>query len=220
MHAATGDHPRLVLVHGATSGPWAFDAWQATGWPELPGVEVVVPDLQRWVDVAGASMDDYAAEVDRAVDGARRTVICGWSMGGLLALMVASRRGLAGVVAIEASPPLEVHGGNPAIRPRAGTYTVEVYGVSPDATRNRPDSTLAFDERRRGVSVPAVDCPLLTISGKDYQSSASAIASTYGGSAVSFPDLDHVALVGAEEVRARVARFTADHVLGVHAGRA
>ncbi|HTT92827.1 MAG TPA: alpha/beta fold hydrolase [Acidimicrobiales bacterium] len=75
-----------ICIHGAGSGPWAFAGWA----DDFPGWEVVAPDLQEGLDLATASMADYAAAVHVASEGAvglAHTVLCGWSMGGLVALM-------------------------------------------------------------------------------------------------------------------------------------
>ena len=50
---------RVVLVHGAASGPWVFDGWAGA----FPDDDVRVPDLQEGLDVARASMSDYADRV-------------------------------------------------------------------------------------------------------------------------------------------------------------
>ena len=42
MAESTGAAERLILVHGATSGPWVFDHWPAA----FPGYDVRAPDLQ------------------------------------------------------------------------------------------------------------------------------------------------------------------------------
>ncbi len=71
----------MVLVHGATSGPWVFDGWAA----RWPGEDVRIPDLQVGLDVAHATMSDYADRV-LAAAGDEPALLCGWSMGGLVAM--------------------------------------------------------------------------------------------------------------------------------------
>src|ERR1700678_2243016 len=92
----------LVLVHGAGSGPWVFDGWADA----FPSLAVVAVDLQSGLDVAEASMDDYARNV---VTAARQlpppVALCGWSMGGLVVLQAAHEVRPHRVVLIEASPP-------------------------------------------------------------------------------------------------------------------
>ncbi len=74
---SVGGDERLVLVHGATSGPWVFDRWPRA----FPGYDVRVPDLQAGLDIAQARMTDYVDRVHGAAAG-RPSVVCGWSMGG------------------------------------------------------------------------------------------------------------------------------------------
>jgi hypothetical protein len=47
----------LLLVHGAGSGPWVFQAWPA----HVPWLQVETVDLHAGLDPALASMADYAA---------------------------------------------------------------------------------------------------------------------------------------------------------------
>ena len=95
----------LLLVHGAGSGPWVFDGW-VEGFPHL---RVVAPDLQQGLDVGGASMGDYT---DRVVAEGRRLLkplaLCGWSMGGLVAMMAVPKLDPESLILIEASAPGEV----------------------------------------------------------------------------------------------------------------
>src|SRR5215210_6405961 len=75
-HGMTEGPPAsLLLVHGAGSGPWVFDGWAG----DFPGVHVYAVELQAGVDVASASMTDYAARVVEAARELQRPVaICGW----------------------------------------------------------------------------------------------------------------------------------------------
>src|SRR5437762_13618365 len=78
----------LVLAHGSGSGPWVFDGWAEA----FPGVTVAAPDLQEGLDVAHASMADFAAAIVAAAEGLPRPLaLCGWSLGGLAAMMAAER---------------------------------------------------------------------------------------------------------------------------------
>ena len=53
------------------------------------------------------------------------------------------------------------------------------YGVFPDGIRARPESELARRERKRGISVPALECAALAVWG-DWEERGSAIAAFYG----------------------------------------
>ena len=91
-----------MLVHGAGSGPWVFERWGAA----LPGMEVATIDLHDDLDVACSSMQDYADSLIEACIGLRPPLfVCGWSMGGLVALMACPSLELAGLILLEPSPP-------------------------------------------------------------------------------------------------------------------
>lgn len=200
-HGGARTDPRAVLVHGATSGPWVFDAWL----PRWAGFDVVVPDLQAGLDVAFATMDDYADRVLAAAwagapsepDGeAPPVVVCGWSMGGLVAMLAARRRPPAALVVVEPSVPLEVGGVDEAVHLEAGTYDVSAYGGDPSRGRHRPESRLARGERKRGISVPELTCPTLVVAGRDHgEGRGRRIAERYDADLVVFPELGHAALV-------------------------
>jgi pimeloyl-ACP methyl ester carboxylesterase len=195
----------LLLVHGAGSGPWVFDGWPAA----FPGVAVETVDLQAGLDVGRASMEDYAARVaDAAHRLSRPVVLCGWSMGGLVVLQAVERVGPASVVLLEASPPGEVQGFDHGVALRPGVFDPEeVYGPFPAGMRARPESSLARAERKRGISVPAVRCPSLVVSGDSFPGDrGTALAQLYGARLLAFPGLDHWALVRDPSVRAAIAR--------------
>lgn len=191
-------------MHGAATGPWVFDEWLAT-WPRD---EVRVPDLQEGLDVAHASMSDYADRVVAAV-GEGPAIVCGWSMGGLVAMMAAARCRLAGLVLIEPSVSAEIDS-DPDWPLENGTYdSASVYGPSVPGMRHRPESLLARSERKRGVSVPAIDCPVLVVVGRDdFDPRRRRTAERYGAELQVFAGLGHYQLVVDPRVRAAVAAWT------------
>jgi dienelactone hydrolase len=183
---------RLVLVHGATSGPWVFDEWS----DHFADLDVRVPDLQAGSDVGHATMSDYADRVVTAA-GDAAAVICGWSMGGLVAMVAAARLPLAALVVLEPSPPRELGRHDPTSVPTPGVYDAEDrYGPLPPGTRHRPESLHALGERERGISIPRIDCPFLVVAGATFGTSrGTEIADHYGADLLVFPDLDHTGLV-------------------------
>jgi pimeloyl-ACP methyl ester carboxylesterase len=216
---------RLVLVHGATSGPWAFDGWM----PALGGFDVRVPDLQNGLDVGRATMEAYWDQVEahldplHAADGAHKhggaassAVVCGWSMGGLVAMMAARRRRLAALVVVEPSLPLEVGGGDPDLPLIEGTYeAADAYGPVADATRHRPESVLARGQRLRGISIPTIDCPMLVVAGRSYLATrGEPVAARYAADLRVFPRLGHGELVERPEVAAAVTSWIGEAVGG------
>lgn len=200
--------PSLLLIHGAGSGPWVFDLWLDV----FEDVSVVAVDLLEGLSPNAASMTDYRDRVldeSRGIDGP--TFLCGWSMGGLVALMAAQEMTLSGLILLEPSPPAEVQGSDGNVEPDSGTFDPEVvYGRFPEGVRARPESSLARAERKRGISVPEVSCPVLIISGDEFGSDrGGAVASLFLAKHVNFPGLDHWDLVRHPDVRAAVAAFLA-----------
>ena len=190
----------LLLAHGAGSGPWVFDGWAAA----FPDVEVEAVDLMAGLNVAEASMSNYAAVIVRATDWLPRPVaLCGWSSGGLAAMMAARQAEADFLILLESSPPGEVQGFDESVELRAGTFDPEeTYGAFPPGMRARPESLLARAERKRGVSVPELPCPALVVYGDDFpEERGRALAARYGAKELAFPGLDHWDLVLDARVR-------------------
>lgn len=196
----------LLLVHGAGNGPWVFDRWNES----FPGVTITAVDLQAGLDVAHASMSDYRrALVTASVELPRPLALCGWSMGGLVALISAAEIDPARIVLLEASPPSEVQGTEESIVPRVGVFDPEeAYGAFPDGMAKRPESQFARDERKRGLSIPILACPALVVCGDEYPDDrGERIARLYGADLRHFAGFDHWALVLRPEVRNAVAAW-------------
>ena len=191
------------MAHGAGSGPWVFD-----GWPDaFPGMDVAAVDLQAGLNLAEASMTNYAAVVARATEWLPRPVaICGWSSGGLAAMMAARQAEADLLVLLEASPPGEVQGFDESVPVEPGTFDPEeTYGAFPPGMRARPESSLARAERKRGISVPALPCPALVVYGDGLaEERGRRLAAYYGAEELAFPGLDHWGLVLDEQVRNRL----------------
>src|SRR3954454_21942054 len=102
---------RLICVHGAGTRPSVFDDWSG----DFPGWELEALDLLEGLDPATATMSDHAASVVAATMQSRCHVaaVCGWSMGGLVALMAARLACPAAVVVIEPSLPAELKQARP-----------------------------------------------------------------------------------------------------------
>lgn len=194
-----------MLVHGAGSGPWVFEGWGHAA------PEAVAVDLHDGLDVAAASMRDYARVVVDACAAARPPVaLCGWSMGGLVAMTAAAEAEVEALVMLEPSPPAEVLGRN-AVPDTTGTFDPEeVYGPFPPGMRARPESQRARADRKRGISVPALPRRSLVVYGDDFaEERGRSIARFYGMVEAYFPGVDHWGLVLDPRVRARVLEFVA-----------
>ena len=189
----------VVLVHGAGSGPWIWDGWRG----ELADFDVEAVDLQRGLAVDRASMADYAAQIPAA------DAVVGWSLGGLAAMIAAQERPPRRLALLEPSAPAEVQGRDDAVTPRAGTFDPqEVYGPFPPGVAARPESLLARDERKRGISVPSLPCPALVVYGDEFaEERGRVLARYYGADELHFPGLDHWGLVFDGGVAAAVADY-------------
>ena len=199
----------VVLAHSAGSGPWVFDGWAE----RLGGLQVDAVDLQAGLVVGRASMANYAAAVAaRARLLPRPVAICGWSMGGLAAMMAAESSGAARVVLLEPSPPAEVQGAADDVPLEEGEYDPEgVYGAFPAGVASRPESALARAERKRGISVPDLPCPVLVLHGDEFPlERGHGVARVYAADELHLPALDHWGLVRDERAARAVATWLLD----------
>ena len=173
-------------MHGAANSAGVWRYWRrALG---ALGVTAVALDLRGHgrgapADLATTSMDDYADDVRRVVrDQTTPPVLVGWSMGGLVAMMVAAEGHAAACVGLAPSAPTRVR--DPRIPLRTGTFGPEAYGIvdrDPERQPAMPDldeeerrfalaalgqeSLLARDERQAGVVIDRMPCPLLVVTG-------------------------------------------------------
>ena len=180
------DHPPLILIHGSANSAavWAF--WQQAlaeqGWPSY-AIDLRGHGQSGPRDLSHTSMQDYAADVTMLVTQCRQPpVLIGWSMGGLVALMVAAT-GVAGAC-VGLAPSTPARQLNTSVALRTGEFGGEEYGLTsrdPDAQPAMPDldreermialasigreSRLARDERQRGILIEALPCPLLIVTG-------------------------------------------------------
>jgi pimeloyl-ACP methyl ester carboxylesterase len=196
----------LILIHGAGSGPWIFAGWVH----HFPDINVHAVDLQAGIEVSRASMVDYTAGVITAAGNLPPPIaLCGWSMGGLVALQAAATVQPRQLILIEPSPPAEIQGYDERVEILPGTFDPEaVYGSFPPGQRSRPESSPARAERKRGISVPSLPCPALVIHGREFaEERGRAVARLYGAEEAPFPDLDHWGLVLNPRVPAAIARY-------------
>lgn len=185
---APSRQPPVVLVHGAANSAVVWTHWQ----PMLGerGVASYALDLRGHgaadhVDLSRASMRDYADDVRSLIAQlAAPPVVIGWSMGGLVAMMVAADGGVAGCVGLAPSRPSDVTDESKPLR--QGTFGPEGYGIASGDPENQPampdldreerlialsslgrESRYARDERARGVAIASLPCPLLIATGTD-----------------------------------------------------
>ena len=204
MRTAGAAARSLLLVHGAGSGPWVFDRWPAH-FPHALRLETV--DLQDGLDPAHASMAQYADAIARAAERPEHPiVVVAWSMGGLAAMMAADSADA--LVLLEASAPAEVQGVHRDVRPAPGVFDPErEYGAFPDGVRARPESSLARAERKRGISVPEIACPVLVVYGDEFTDERGRrLVERYGARELALPGKSHWDLVRDPEAIRAVAR--------------
>jgi pimeloyl-ACP methyl ester carboxylesterase len=155
-------YPSLILVHGAATGAWIWDAWrrhlQPLGW------DVNVLDLRGHgrslpADLGTVTMEDYLADLESvagqiaAFKGAH-PIVGGWGMGGLLALMyAASHPETPALLLFSPDQPVEIAGRASMEEQRrhpSAVLTPEAFGVHlDDLQRSRESLGLSEDEARR-----------------------------------------------------------------------
>ncbi len=178
--------PSVVLVHGAANSATVWTYWQIV-LAQL-GYGSYAIDLRGHgksppADLGRTSMQDYADDIaDVIAKLAEPPVVIGWSMGGLVALMAASRGNVHACAGLAPSTPSAVR--DPSAVPREGTFDASEYGIAssdPAKQSAMPDldveerqvaldslcdeSRYARDERAAGVVVAALACPLLVVTG-------------------------------------------------------
>ncbi len=183
----TKARPPLVLVHGAANSSLVWKFWQgelaSRGWPTY-AIDLRGHGSSDPIDLSSAGMNDYAEDV-RALMGQLKhpPIVTGWSMGGLVAMMAAALGGCAACVGLAPSTPAQRS--DPSVELRTGEFGPEEYGItglSPDDQPAMPDldreereialaslgreSRLARDERRRGIVIREMPCPLLIVTGE------------------------------------------------------
>jgi pimeloyl-ACP methyl ester carboxylesterase len=197
-------------VHGSGSGPWAFDGWADS----FPGATVEAVDLQAGLDLARASIADYADAVVRAAARLPRPLaLVGWSLGGLVAMCAAERVRPDALVLLDSSPPLEVQGLRAEVVPAPGTFDpVGTGSIAPPGRRHRRESSLAMGQRDRGVSVPSlpVGTRTLVVFGDRFRHDRGPILAAHlGADQLDAGPVTHSDLVSDEALRDCIASWLA-----------
>jgi pimeloyl-ACP methyl ester carboxylesterase len=197
----------VLLVHGACTGPWIFDKWAGS----FPRATVSAIDLQAGLQLERASMELYAGAV--VAEAGRMPwplLLCGYGMGGLVALMAAAQTLRPELlVLVEPFPPAEIGGLHSEIRPSPGIVEPDETERAENRVQVRPDSALALAEQRRGISVPP-PLPfrsLVVYGDRSAEERGGAIARLYGSDELTFSGMDHFDLVLDERVPRAIAQF-------------
>lgn len=186
LAANRGDRPPIVLIHGAANSAGVWRHWQQAlardGWSSY-AIDLRGHGASELLDLSNTSMHEYAADVlNLAGQLARRPILIGWSMGGLVAMMAAAAGGATACVGLAPSMPArDVDTAHPL---RSGTFTAEEYGIASRDPDDQPamtdldredrltalaalgtESRVARDERQRGIVIESLAVPLLIVTG-------------------------------------------------------
>ncbi|HEV2125468.1 MAG TPA: alpha/beta fold hydrolase [Chloroflexota bacterium] len=177
-----------MLIHGAANSAKVWPFWQRElaqrGWLTY-AVDLRGHGQSEVAELGATTMADYAADVRTLIHQlAQPPLLIGWSMGGLVAMMVAATDVVAGCVGL--APSLPARRLDDSVALRQGTFGAEEYGIisrnpdeqpaMPDLDREErlialaslgPESRLARDERKRGIVIEKLGCPLLLVTGSD-----------------------------------------------------
>lgn len=183
------ERPPVVLVHGAANSAAVWTLWQRElaerGWPSY-AIDLRGHGQSDPIDLSSTAMQDYADDVRSVIGDLSRTpIVMGWSMGGLVALMTTAAGDASACVALAPSLPSRTRDPSAPLRP--GTFAAEFYGINsddpddqgatmPDLDRDEriialsslgPESQLARDDRKAGIVIESMPCPLLIVTGSD-----------------------------------------------------
>ena len=221
--------PPVIFVHGAgTSAPvWTF--WQAAfveaGWP-THNLDLRGHGASGAVDLRQVGIFDYVDDVNtvaRQLD--TPPVVVGWSMGGHIAVIAASRGGYAGCIAFDPDPPPDrvdesvemAYGlrtpeeigytldGDPRLLPHMPDLTMEERRIAQSSLCD--ESRLMGSQRRRGILIERMPCPMLEILGgldDYYPTEPSYHGVGLAGDQVFVPDSSHWGLVLSRRVQAKL----------------
>jgi pimeloyl-ACP methyl ester carboxylesterase len=177
----------IILVHGAANSSAVWQFWEQElamlDWT-THAVDLRGHGAGPTADLSRVSMQDYADDVGQLANQfSPEPVLIGWSMGGLVALMVAAQGLASACVALAPSlPSLHV---DESVRLRSGIFDSREYGIVSRDPADQPampdldleerqvalnslgrESRLARDERKRGIIIRHLPCPLLVVTGE------------------------------------------------------
>lgn len=184
------------MLHGAGGGAWEWAVWRRVF--EAAGHRVEVPDLVPAQDgLAGTGLQHYLDQSVQCAQGCNAPVLVGASLGGLLALGVASQRHCAALVLVNPLPTLPEAALLPP-RPRYPDLVPWARDASLAGTRrampDADDATCAFafrhwrdesgrvlNEARAGVSFAAPRCPILVLASDSDEDVPAAVSTALAG---------------------------------------
>lgn len=180
------DWPPIVLIHGAANSALIWKFWQqelaVKGWHTY-AIDLRGHGRSASINLSTTTMNDYASDVHELCRQFKRPpILIGWSMGGLIAMMVAASNDAIACIALAPSMPAQQT--NHTIELQAGEFTSEEYDIintNPEEQPAMPDldhderllvfaslcreSKYARCERKRGIKIKQLSCPLLIVTG-------------------------------------------------------
>jgi pimeloyl-ACP methyl ester carboxylesterase len=168
-----------LLIHGAGGGSWEWNVWRRVF--AAAGIASTAIDLQPHRDgVAATRWADYVEQVAQAQSALPVPhAVVGASLGGLLALAVASRASVGALVLVNPMPPapdafsMVVRPDRPAIvrwrRDASLTGTRRALGDADEAAsryafrRWRDESGAVLDAARDGLALPTPTCRCVVV---------------------------------------------------------
>ncbi|MBI5287988.1 MAG: alpha/beta fold hydrolase [Chloroflexi bacterium] len=132
--------PPIVLVHGAANSAVVWTFWQRAladrGWPSY-AVDLRGHGASTPCDLSATTMQDYADDViSMTLKFVTNPILIGWSMGGLVAMMVGERFGATAVVGLAPSAPVAAP--NPEKIIQRGEFGPEEYGIISNDPAEQP----------------------------------------------------------------------------------
>ncbi|HZP56661.1 MAG TPA: alpha/beta hydrolase [Dehalococcoidia bacterium] len=182
LHPASA---RWLLIHGAANSARVWTHWRQM--LAADDIDARAIDLRGHgdappCDLSRTSMRDYADDAAAEARKLGRPVVVGWSMGGLIALMLAAEGLATACIALAPSVPARERDASVALR--EGEFGPEEYGITsrdphdqpamPDLDREEraialaslcDESRYARDDRQAGIVIERLRCQLLIVTG-------------------------------------------------------
>ena len=180
------ENPPVILVHGAANSGRVWTYWQGElarrGWSSH-ALDLRGHGASAAAELGTTRMADYADDVVALGRTLREPpILIGWSMGGLVAMMAAARVHARVCVGLAPSTPTRTF--DASIPLRAGAFGPDEYGIVDRDPNRQPamedldrderlialaslglESRLARDERKAGIVIGDMPCPVLIVTG-------------------------------------------------------
>lgn len=167
--------PTAVMIHGAGGGGWEYDKWRPVF--ERAGWKVVARDLMPASGgLAKTTLDDYVRQVESWCPKTGEFVLIGASMGGRIALEVATHLKPKGIVLVNSVPPEGMSGRTyPMVVKWANGPLKDTQDSMPDSDRQtilwawpkwRNESGAVLKAISVGGKISRPSCPMIVVIGE------------------------------------------------------